>query len=114
MADLDRLAAVAARRHGGATDFDERYAAAWHGVTEALYSSEDVPVERDLLWAGVRAVQGWSAERNQAHGRSSRHGYEFGSAPAFATFWNEAAVAPSPESRVVERVALAQALSTLT
>lgn len=113
MADVDRLAKVAAYRHGGATDYEDRYDAAWFGIVSELYG-EGEPTERDLLWAGIRAVQENADERNQAQGRSRRHGYEYGSGPAFGKFWNDRVVTPSHEDGVVEKAALAQALATLT
>lgn len=114
MADLDRLAKVSARRHGGSTDAADRYDAAWFGIVSHLYEADETPTERDLLFAGIRAVRESMAERNQAQGRSHRYAYEFGSAPRFATYWNEALVEPSHEEPIVERTALAQALATLT
>ena len=114
MADVDRLAKVAAYRHGGATDYEDRYDAAWFGIVSDLYGGGGDPDERDLLWAGIRAVQATVDERNQAQGRSRRHGYEFGSAPAFGKFWNDAVVTPSHEDGVVEKAALAQVLATLS
>lgn len=114
MSTLDRLAAVAARRHGGATDYADRYDAAWFGIVNELYSAPAEPTERGLLFAGIAAVQAAVHERRQAHGASHRHDYEFGSAPAFGKFWNHSLTAPSPEEPVTERLALAQALATLT
>lgn len=113
MADVDRLAKVAAHRHGGSTDYDDRYESAWFAIVSDLYTAED-PTERDLLFAGVRGVQEAVAQRNQAQGRSSRHGYEYGSAPAFGKYWNERVVDPSHENHIVERQALGEALATLT
>lgn len=114
MADVDRLAKVAARRHGGSTDFADRYDAAWFGITAALYSEAETPTERELLFAAIGAVQQQVQQSDQAYGRSHRGGYEIGSAPAFRKFWNDRTVEPSHEERIVERTALAQALSTLS
>ncbi len=114
MAELDRLAMAAARRHGGAADQSDSYEAAWFAIVEELYAADETPTERDLIYAGVRGVQRLHAERNQAQGRSQRRGREFGSSPAFVTFWNDHLVTPSHEDGVVEKTALAQVLSTLS
>lgn len=114
MADLDRLATIAARRHGGAADMADKYDTAWHGIAELLYASETDPTESELLFAAVRALQEFAAENRREHGRSHRHGYEYGSAPRFATYWNERVVTPDHAEPTAERLGLPQALATLT
>lgn len=114
MAEVNRLAKASARRVMQATDFDDRYDAAWHGIIVALYSAECDPGERELYFAGYSAAQRAATEAVQSHGRSTRHGYGFGSAPAFVKFWAQFSTTPSHEDAVAERVALAQVLATLT
>lgn len=116
MDDLDRLAKAAARRRGGqyAGDYADRYEAAWSRIAERLYETDGVPTERELLFAGMDAVQDTLAERNHNQGRSHRRGYEFGTAPRFAAYWNERLVVGSHETRIVENIALRQALAVLT
>lgn len=114
MAEVDRLAKAAARRVMSATDFEDRYDAAWHGIVTALYEAETAPAERDLYFAGYSAAQRAATQSAQAHGRSARHDYGFGSAPAFVKFWAQFSTTPSHEDGVAERVALGQALGALT
>lgn len=116
MADIDRLAKAAAKRWGGvhAGDFLDRYEDAWFRIVARLYEADEPPTERELLFAGMDGVQDFLAERNRSQGRSHRHGYEFGSAPRFATYWNEATTTRSHEDGIVEAVALRQALAVLT
>lgn len=110
MADVHRLAnAAVSRARSKASDNVDRYEAAWFGIVEALYAS-DIITERELLFAGMDAVDRLAREHIQAHGLN--HATQEWR-PGFVKYWDEH-VTPSHEGAAVERVALPQVLALLT
>jgi ribosomal protein L13E len=115
MADLDRAARVgvtlARSAHG---THDVRYQAAWDGALDALLDVPDgaqPPTEKDLALTAARAVSSASAIERHHHGLTVRGA----GAPRHAVYWRDlTAPTPSPEARVVNRIAIAQILPRLT
>ncbi|MGI5204969.1 hypothetical protein ACQEU6_25750 [Spirillospora sp. CA-108201] len=92
----------------------ERYDIAWSAVTEALYSSEDPPYAYDLIQAGMRAIARHVEEDGQLRGV---YYYQPGKPrmPRFETYWWDAAgPTPSPENRIIERIATRHIFERLT
>lgn len=115
MADLDRLAwAVLKRARNGAylIDLEERHGIAWHGIVEALYSSEDYPPYCDLMIAGLKALD-YAVSKEQSHHGRRREG---GEAPKFGQYWRPIRQTPTDgfTDHLVEVLALPAALSVLT
>lgn len=113
--DLDALARAVVsnnRTWWPAGDRDDLYTAAWHGIVEHLYTSDDQPTRRDLLEAGRRALVDDIKATMRQHGArrdTSNTGQRY------AAYWDWAGRAvPSPEHGIVERMALAQILAALT
>jgi hypothetical protein len=117
LARLDQLTRLAVGRCGPmASDYCDRRDIAWSALAEALYSATTPPTHHDLIRAGQRAV--WdSVTANLRHDGYAGHqvGSGPGSSPSFQLFWMEhSAPTPSPERRIVERLALAQIMPLLT
>jgi DNA-directed RNA polymerase specialized sigma24 family protein len=95
-----------------AGDRDDLYAAAWHGIVEHLYTAETEPHRNELMEAGRQALGRDVKDTMRQHGArrdSSNTGQKY------AMYWEWAGRAvPSPETGIVERVALDQILDTLT
>jgi hypothetical protein len=113
--DLDRVAraAVIADRSRG---MDQRtaYDIAWEGIATHLVDAEAAPSYRDLVTAGWRAIYTEIRQGHRMRGiPDSEPGYSVESLPRFAQYWGLRTV-PSPETRIVERVALEQILPALT
>lgn len=110
--DLDRLARAGVRgARSGPGRADDWYRAAWDAIVDALVDAGTHPSEGLLVHAARYAVErAWGVERHH-HGIASIGG----PAPKFAVYWlGLSGPAPSPEERVVERVALGQIWAQLT
>lgn len=110
MADLDRAAGIAANLHRSSfLSFDDRYETAWMAIAEHLYANAVLP-DRNLVQVGNAAI---SQARNDEmrHGGVTRSGE---TAPRAQNYWRAVAGEESFAERVIERVALRQALATLT
>ena len=95
-----------------AGDRDDLYAAAWHGIVEHLYTVDTEPRRNDLMEAGRRALANDVRDTMRHHG-ARRDTSNNGAKYALYWTWYGRAV-PSPEGRIVERIALHQILPTLT
>lgn len=112
--DLQRLARDAAISAGmTSTSMTDRYDTAMSGICEALYEAENPPPQGRLIAAGRAAIWGEAKAVLRHHGWTTDGGTD--SAARYAAYWLWAARStPSPEHRVVERIALAQILPMLT
>lgn len=114
MADLDRLARLTVTSHlswfaGG--DRGDQYDAAWHGVVEHLCAVDEPPSERDLLDAGLRALQD-DQQRHQQMLGTRRSSADTGR--NFTRYWKwHCGPVPSPEDAIVDRLALRQIMAAL-
>jgi hypothetical protein len=95
-----------------ASDREDLYSAAWHGIVEHLYSSDTLPKRNDLMEAGRRSLVN-DVRDNMRHHGARRDGTNNGQKYALYWAWSGRAV-PSPENGIVDRLALAQILPTLT
>lgn len=106
MADLAVIArrglGMARTASGYVTD---RYQAAWDGAVMALYEADRPPTDTELILAAARAVELARTEVRRDLGLSSLGA----AAPRFDAYWRDlTAPTPSPEGRVVQRLALTQ------
>lgn len=107
LADVHHLTRLTLRldRWHAAGDISERYDAVWFAIVEHLLESDTRPGRSELLRAGTEASDALVRDEMRTHGRCTRHTGR--PMPEFFRYWNPTH-APSPESRVVEREALAQ------
>ncbi|MCT2591113.1 hypothetical protein LHJ74_14545 [Streptomyces sp. N2-109] len=112
---LDRLARTVVSNNRAwwpAGDRDDLYSAAWHGIVEHLYATATEPRRVDLMEAGRRALADDVRDTMRHHGArrdTSNSGVKY------ATYWAWAGrAAPSPETAIVDRMAVEQILPTLT
>lgn len=98
-----------------AADYIDLYAAAHGAMIDLLLSAEQAPSEYDLRYVGKAAIWQLVRDHRQTYGYRDREwGNGIGSAPRFNAFWSDwLSVAPSHETRIVERVALFQVLQRL-
>lgn len=115
LADLDSLARVAARNnHTMAADHSDLYHAAWSAIVDALIEAETPPPRHELARLGKGAIWQLARDQRQTYGYRDRDPYAgIGSAPRFAAYWTPG-TAPSPEDKIVDRVAVTQIWSALT
>lgn len=115
LADLDDLARRVVKNNlhwWPAGDRRDQHDTAWHGIVEHLYTADEPPAERDLMEAGRRTLTEDVKSSMQMHG-ARRDGTNTGA--RFAVYWaSMGATVPSPESTIVERVALGQIMAALT
>ncbi|WAZ20208.1 hypothetical protein STRCI_001309 [Streptomyces cinnabarinus] len=105
--DLEHLTRTVLRldRWYTAGDIDERYDAVWFGITEHLLTAVEPPTRRELLNAGTAASDARVKDDMRTHGRCTQN---YGQPmPRFHAYWNPANP-PSPEPRVVDRLAVEQ------
>jgi hypothetical protein len=113
LADLDALTREVLRldRWNRAGDVDERHAAIWHAIAEHIVVAEQPPGRQELLTAGVKASNAHVKREMKFHGRDPVNIGE--RMPNYERYWASNPT-PSPETRIVERIALSQVLPLLT
>lgn len=119
-AQLDRIAALATNT--GRTlvmHYQDRRDEAWSAIVEHLYAAEAAPSHHELVEVGRSAVYSLIRSERREQGFYKEHTLGTaagpGSSPKFQQFWEHLVQpAPSPEGVLVERLALAQILPTLT
>lgn len=86
MADINRIARIAVSKHrySHALDWDDRLAAAWHGIVVELYGRSDPPTFTELLHCGIDEIGRDHAARNQLLGRPNADGQ---SSVSFVRYW---------------------------
>lgn len=105
--DLDRLTrkSVLTARCAGwwrGRAWDDRYDTAWSAIAEHLCASQETPAEYDLVAAGLTALRRLTQDLRRHHGRSDNQ-------RAYSVYWRDRTLRnDGPETRVVDRVALAQ------
>lgn len=112
LADINRLARIAvtrARTRSGS--WADRVALAWSGIAEALCVADAAPAPEDLIRAGWNAVLSNTLQEMRTHGVPTDSTMTGG---RFEAFWGFINYAPSPESRVVDRMTLWQIWPSLT
>lgn len=90
--------------------YADRIDIAWSAIVEHLYASEDVPSRRDLVNTGMTAISNWFVSEARTHGvNSSQWGRTTTPGVNFERYWRVfTGPTPSPEERIVERLAVAQ------
>ncbi|MFD1832430.1 hypothetical protein ACFSJS_22685 [Streptomyces desertarenae] len=108
LTDLDHLARTVATSNlvwWAASDRDDLYTAAWHGIVEHLYTAHEKPTRTDLRNAGLTALE--HDTRNTMRHRGAIHDGRTGQ--RYAAYWEWAGRAtPGPEATVIDRHALHQ------
>lgn len=107
--DLHQFARSATRADRAlAADYATRYGLAWSGIVDVLIDATDRPEPAALVRAG------WQAIYRDARTSRRGHGYQDDGtiAPRFTTYWGHR-VAPSPEGRIVDRMAVQQVIAAL-
>jgi Helix-turn-helix domain len=110
IAEVSRLSMRAVRRERWhqAADFDDRLEVAWHAIIEHIYTAAEPPAERDVMYAGWRAIGELVSSDYQFRGHNRQDRYA-GTIAGFERYWwTTARATPGPEERVTERVALGQ------
>lgn len=106
-------AAVHNERFNTYRDHAERMDIAWSGIVEYLYASEEPPTRRELMLAGMDAINSFFKTEQRHHGIPQDRRSDFG--VNYEKYWETfSRPTPSPEERVVERIALVQVWEALT
>jgi hypothetical protein len=108
LAQLNRLAVFAVRRglFNQSADFNDRLEAAWSAIAEHLYASPTPPSVGEVVNVGWKAIGDWVRRDQQFRGQNTSDRYA-GTRHNFVRYWWTAAgPTPSPENRIIERVAL--------
>lgn len=94
--------------------FAERYELAWSAIAEHLCATDEPPTQRELVRVGSDAINTHVNSMKSDWGMSYRLGGEVGSAPRWLVYWwDQAAVVPSHEGGIVDRIALTQIIALL-
>lgn len=89
-------------------DFDQRLEVAWHAIIEHIYTSDEPPEASAVLRAAEHAVGQDVQQLHRFYGRNTHDRYT-GTVAGFYRYWQPtASPSPSPETAVIDRVALAQ------
>jgi hypothetical protein len=115
LAQVHHMAKTSVNMAGAyASDYLDRLDAAYGAIIVHLYEAPHWPTRHQLQQAGATAVSRMVETDLRQRGYRRGNGYNgAGSAPRFAAYWNTHLVEPSPENRIVERVAVAQVLPCL-
>lgn len=108
LADIDVFAKAACRRAyaARALEFRYRYETAWSAIAHALYTSDAPPAPDELVATGAHAINDEARAQRHLAGISDQ---TWQPAPGYERYWiGSARVTPSPESRIVDRLALWQ------
>ena len=113
LADLDRLARIAAARgYGGyVLDPTDRYHAAWSAIAEhlAIAGAAAPPQPRELLATGVAAVRDAGQDQRHTWGIGPTWGATRRDTPRWKRYWElTGRPTPSPEAAADDRIALRQ------
>lgn len=115
--DLHQMTAAALKADRSlAMDYAERREIAWSAIAEALYAAPHWPKRSTLIQAGWQAIYQAVRDGYRQYGYRDR-AWDAGhaTAPRFVTFWlDQTKVTPSPETSIVERLALPPILAALT
>lgn len=102
------LALVARQTWYQSIDFDQRLEVAWHAIIEHIYESDEPPQASAVRRAAERAVGQDVQQMHRFYGRNTHDRYA-GTVAGFYRYWRPtASPSPSPETAVIDRVALAQ------
>jgi hypothetical protein len=118
LGEVNRLAYTAAARSvfQQSVPFSDRLDTAWSAIVEHLYSTTEAPRPGELIRMAWKAMQSQAEDEWRTHG-ISRAGV-IGGDPTMPNFWRywwaQTRAVPSPEERIVERLAIAQIWRTLT
>ncbi|MER7277986.1 hypothetical protein ABT369_26445 [Dactylosporangium sp. NPDC000244] len=112
LGEINRLATTAVVRDvfHQSLPFAERLETAWSAMVECLYAAEAAPRAGELIraaWNGLRA-QAEDEWRTHGIGRASVVDGDATMVNFWRYWWPQARTTPSPEDRVVDRVALTQ------
>lgn len=115
LAQVQQMAKAAVNMAGAyASDYLDRLDAAYGAIVIHLYEAPHWPTRHQLQQAGATAVSRMVETELRQRGYRRGNGYNgAGSAPRFAAYWGGHLVHPSPENRIVERVAVGQVLPAL-
>jgi len=115
--DLDSVAAIAvAADRLMAMDWSERRNIAWSAIAEHLCAAKAPPRRQELIRVGWQAIyrhvrdglrQRGYADGNRDYGRGP-------TMPRFTQYWEYTRVTPSHEDSIVDRIAAAQVMATIT
>lgn len=98
-----------------ACDYLDRLDTAYGAIVVYLYEAPHWPTRHALIRSGAQAVSRMVEKDLRQRGYRRGNGFAgAGSAPRFAAYWDAYLVAPSHETRIVERVAVRQVLPRLT
>ncbi|MEV6922925.1 hypothetical protein AB0M46_00225 [Dactylosporangium sp. NPDC051485] len=115
---INRLARAAVSRDvfHQSLPFAERLETAWSAIVECLYAADEAPRSGDLIRAGWNGLRARVEDEWRTHG-IGRAGVIDGDATMvnfWRYWWPQTRATPSPEDRVVDRLALAQIWPLLT
>ncbi len=113
MEDINHAAILAVgAAYAKSGHYMERFEAAWSAIGELVWNSPSPPPRREMVTAGVRAVNSWQRAEEHHHGDSRHTGAPMEN---FGRYWLGLHPRPSsPENRVVEMVAMCQIWPQLT
>lgn len=117
MADIERLAWTAVRRHAFSTPLDneDRYACAWHAIVMEIFGRVDAPKHHELIGVAFDALSAEVSAHRRHQGRRTDGGQE---SPKFKAYWHAGRQKhfwdDGFSERVCEHMALGDALRTLT
>jgi hypothetical protein len=111
LADIDRLARIAAHRARGGQLLDpaDRYQTAWSHIAEALCTADEPPTTNYLIHVGYKAINRASQDHRRMWGMARTWEAHEGDIRAYMRYWElERRSSASPEDAIVDRHALLQ------